>query len=154
MVRCQQKIQHEDNEGNTEGATDHRPLPTGHRFEKAVTLAASLIAHFGSEGAQVRLITSRDDSGFGSGLGQRLRVLRILAGVEQTATTTSDDVTDRIPALIADERFKILITPAPRGSIPAHLWRNAHVIYFDDLDGLDDLNEQGVQGDLENDVSV
>ena len=76
----------EGNEGN-EGkeGTDHRPLTTAHRFEKAVTLAASLIAHFGSEGAQVRLITSREDSGFGSGHGQRLRVLRILAGVEQTA---------------------------------------------------------------------
>ncbi len=153
MGRWRKKIQQKETKV-TEG-TDHRPLTTdhytlttGHRFEKAVTLAASLIAHFGSEGAQVRLITSRDDSGFGSGLGQRLRILRILAGAEQTATTTSDDVTDRIPALIADERFKILITPAPRGSIPAHLWRNAHVIYFDDLDDLND------QGDLENDVSV
>ena len=137
----------EGNEGNEESKrpnTDHRPLATGHcapapdpRFETAVTLAASLIAHFGSEGAQVRLITSREDSGFGSGLGQRLRIFRILAGVEQTTTTTSDDLTDRIPALIADERFKILLTPAARGSIPAHLWRSAHVIYFDDLNFLE-----------------
>jgi uncharacterized protein (DUF58 family) len=124
-------------EGDRTPDADHRPPATGHSFERAVTLAASLIAHFGSEGAQVRLITSREDSGFGAGLGQRLRIFRILAGVEQTATTTSDDVTERIPALIADERFKILITPAPRGSIPAHLWRSAHVIYFDDLDYLD-----------------
>ncbi len=124
-------------EAEENSTSDPRPPDPGPRFEKAVTLAASLIAHFGAEGAQVRLITSREDSGFGSGLGHRLRIFRILAGVEQTTTTTSDELTDRIPALIADERFKILITPATRGSIPAHLWRSAHVIYFDDLDYLE-----------------
>ena len=103
------------------------------QFERAVTLAASLISHFGAEGAEVRLITAKEDSSFGSGQSHQLDLLRILAGAQQTVVMEGEDITERIPALVADERFKILITPAERGSLPAHLWRTAHVIYFDDM---------------------
>jgi hypothetical protein len=40
---------------------------------------------------------------------------------------------ERMPALAGDDEFKILITPAARGTIPASVWRAAHVVYFDDL---------------------
>jgi hypothetical protein len=38
-----------------------------------------------------------------------------------------------MPLLGDDRRFKVLITSAPKGSIPAHVWRSAHVVFMDDL---------------------
>lgn len=40
---------------------------------------------------------------------------------------------DEVPVLRDDRRFKVLITSARKGSIPAHVWRSAHVVFMDDL---------------------
>jgi uncharacterized protein (DUF58 family) len=40
---------------------------------------------------------------------------------------------DEVPMLGDDRRFKVLITSAAKGSIPAHVWRSAHVVFMDDL---------------------
>jgi uncharacterized protein (DUF58 family) len=131
------------------------------RYERAITLAASLITHFITEGAEVRLVVGREDVGFGSDNEHRYAMLRQLALLPQivggqtsqssekkTDTKTQNgngsasshdgeaaawSLVERMPALAADDQFKILITPAARGSIPARIWRSAHVVYFDDL---------------------
>ncbi len=131
------------------------------KFESAVTLAASLVTHFIAEGAEVRLVVGNEDLGFGRDEQHRYAMLRCLARISEArvlppdhnnATTSKvaprDDETpnetpnneatswsliDRMPALGADDQFKILITPSPRGSIPASIWRAAHVVYFDEL---------------------
>ena len=38
-----------------------------------------------------------------------------------------------VPVLRDDRRFKVLITSARKGTIPAHIWRSAHVVFMDDL---------------------
>jgi uncharacterized protein (DUF58 family) len=124
------------------------------KFERAVTLAASLITHFITEGAEVRLIIGREDFGFGSDNDHRYGLLRALARLEpvyngkeskspskaaegiaelHSGEAAAWNLVERMPALAADDQFKILITPAARGSIPAKIWRSAHVVYFDDL---------------------
>jgi len=40
---------------------------------------------------------------------------------------------DDVPVLRDDRRFKVLITPAKKGTIPGHVWRSAHVVFMDDL---------------------
>lgn len=40
---------------------------------------------------------------------------------------------DEMPVLRDDRRFKVLITSAAKGTIPAHVWRSAHVVFMDDL---------------------
>jgi uncharacterized protein (DUF58 family) len=40
---------------------------------------------------------------------------------------------DTIPLLADERRFKVLITSAPKGSIPASVWRSTHVVYLEDL---------------------
>jgi uncharacterized protein (DUF58 family) len=40
---------------------------------------------------------------------------------------------DEVPVLGDDRRFKVLITSAAKGTIPAHVWRSAHVVFMDDL---------------------
>jgi uncharacterized protein (DUF58 family) len=144
-------------------APDGQPDAAGFaaRFERAITLAASLITHFIAEGAEVRLVTGRDDLGFGSDNPHRYAMLRQLALLEPAVNEQEHQrqaeqhngasgsgngadgshpgeaaawgLVERMPALAADDKFKILITPAARGSIPATIWRSSHVVYFDDL---------------------
>jgi uncharacterized protein (DUF58 family) len=40
---------------------------------------------------------------------------------------------DEVPILANERRFKVLITSAAKGTIPAHIWRSAHVVFMDDL---------------------
>jgi uncharacterized protein (DUF58 family) len=40
---------------------------------------------------------------------------------------------DKVPILMNERRFKVLITSAPKGSIPAGIWRSAHVMYLEDM---------------------
>jgi uncharacterized protein (DUF58 family) len=54
------------------------------------------------------------------------------------AANKSDDgvawrLLDEVPMLGDDRRFKVLITSAAKGTIPAHVWRSAHVVFMDDL---------------------
>lgn len=40
---------------------------------------------------------------------------------------------DEMPVLRDERRFKVLITSSVKGTIPAHVWRSAHVVFMDDL---------------------
>ena len=115
------------------------------QFERAVTFAASLLTHFLDEGAEIRLLMGDYDSGFGRENEHRYTMLKQLARVTlpipaeaeknaspEPAVPVLTSLTERMPALDEDE-YKILITPSARGSIPANIWRRAHVVYFDDL---------------------
>ena len=109
------------------------------KFECAVTLTASLITHFIAEGAEVRLLLGAEDVGFGGTQAHAYKLLGRLARLSLSENSDGSSAAEpmslvqRMPALDADDQFKILITHAPRGTIPARVWRAAHVIYFDDL---------------------
>lgn len=134
------------------GRTDAPEEATKFReqFERAVIFAASLITHFIREGAEVRLIIGPDDAGFGNDHEHRYALLDRLARLaprtpqekppvlaaetkDEQLSAASWNLLERMPALEGDDEFKILITPAPRGTIPASVWRSSHVVYFDDL---------------------
>ncbi len=40
---------------------------------------------------------------------------------------------DEVPVLANERRFKILITSAAKRTIPANIWRSAHVVFMEDL---------------------
>jgi uncharacterized protein (DUF58 family) len=50
-----------------------------------------------------------------------------------TAGGISWRLLDQLPVLADDRRFKVLITSAAKGTIPASIWRSAHVVFMDDL---------------------
>lgn len=58
---------------------------------------------------------------------------------DQAQTNTETDVTpawrllDEMPSLADERRFKVLITSAAKGTIPANVWRSAHVVFMEDL---------------------
>ena len=122
----------EDSKKEDAANSEQRASP----FEKAVTLAASLLTHFLDEGADVRLMLSDYDSKFGRDNDHRYAMLKQLARITPITAENPEDaptnLLQRLPAL-ADDEFKILLTSALRGSIPANIWRSSHVVYFDDL---------------------
>lgn len=103
-------------------------------FERGVTLAASLVKHFIDERAEVRLIVGADSGRFGSGLEHLYDCLRRLA-LADPETSQHAFVNHVIELEEGHESsaagdFGILVTAATPGSIPAHVWRNSHVIYL------------------------
>lgn len=103
------------------------------RFERAVTLAASLAAHFIAERAEVRLTEADSDSRYGVGREHLYATLRRLAlAAPRPAgpdSTRRRDFWRRIEPK-ASGGYVILITTAARGTIPAELWRKSHVIHL------------------------
>ncbi len=55
------------------------------------------------------------------------------ATVPRPAGQISWRLLDELPVLGDERRFKVLITSAAKGTIPAHIWRSAHVVFMDDL---------------------
>jgi uncharacterized protein (DUF58 family) len=103
------------------------------RFERAVTLAASLVAHFIDERAEVRLTDGEEGSRYGVGREHLYASLRRLGLVSPRRATTDAperrDFWQRIEPATPAAGYVILITTAPRGTIPAELWRKSHVIH-------------------------
>jgi uncharacterized protein (DUF58 family) len=106
------------------------------RFERGVTLAASLAAHFIEERAEVRLLLGDEGGRYGAGQDHLYDCLRRLALVTQRQETTHGDGRrdaydwdDMGIHLTSDGNFAIILTAAAPGSIPAHVWRSSHVIY-------------------------
>jgi uncharacterized protein (DUF58 family) len=108
------------------------------RFECGVIRAASLIAHFIEERAEVRLVLGDEAGRYGVGQEHLYDCLRRLALVEPRRTGTNDDdaTTDAFTwdemdlHLTADGNYAIILTTAAPGSIPANIWRTSHVIYL------------------------
>jgi len=109
---------------------------TAERFERGVTVAASLVAHFIEERAEVRLTLGEEGGRYGVGrehLYDSLRRLALAAPCEpRPAEEPRADFWKRITGSAGETRagYCILLTAAAPGTIPSHLWRKAHVIYL------------------------
>jgi len=104
------------------------------RFERAVTQAASLVTHFVEERAEVRLTQGDGESRYGVGREHLYDSLRRLALVEprpvEPDSLARREFWQRAEPPNAEAGYVILITTAPRGTIPAELWRKSHVIHL------------------------
>jgi uncharacterized protein (DUF58 family) len=112
---------------------DERDADALARFERSVTLAASLVAHFIAERAEVSLTDGDEEARYGVGREHLYSSLRRLALVAPRAAGTDAQTREHFLQRIASgqtaDGYIILITTAPRGTIPAGLWRKSHVIY-------------------------
>jgi uncharacterized protein (DUF58 family) len=104
------------------------------RFERAVTQAASLVTHFVEERAEVRLTDGGGESRYGAGREHLYDCLRRLALVEPRPAE-ADSLARRefwqgAEPPTAEPGYVILVTTAPRGTIPADLWRKSHVVHL------------------------
>jgi uncharacterized protein (DUF58 family) len=106
------------------------------RFERGVMVAASLVAHFIDERAEVQLVIGSEQGRYGVGPEQLYNCLRRLAlampeagvSLEQAAYPSTWEINASSPP--GDSNYVILLTTAAPGSIPANIWRTSHVIYL------------------------
>ncbi len=106
------------------------------RFEHGVTVAASLVAHFIEERAEVRLVLGAEAGRYGSNTEHLYECLKRLALVEPLRAPDNDDrqaaapVEPDLSRVASDGNYAILLTTAAPGSIPSNIWRTSHVIYL------------------------
>ncbi len=115
-------------------------------FEKAVSLAASIAAHFLEEGAGIEFLTPTEYVPRGIGIDHLYRILRSLAVVRcktflpalssgpwDCESFTGIEDAQALRQILSDKVFKIIITSMPKGKFPSAIWRSSHVIFFDEL---------------------
>lgn len=106
------------------------------RFERGVTLAASLVKHFIDERAEVRLALGDEPGLYGVGPEHLYDCLRRLALVAPRLEYAGTNEEERSPsqygadATATHSTYVILLTTATPGSIPSSVWRTSHVIYL------------------------
>lgn len=115
------------------------------KFERAVTLAASIAAHFLRGGAGIEFMTAHEYVPRGIGSNHLFRILRILAVVqyelvprsssELWASADFSGAAERqeVEQILSDKVFKIILTSRPKRSFPSAVWRSSHVVFFDEL---------------------
>lgn len=109
------------------------------RFERAVEMAASLARHFIREGSDVELVTPHGRVAAARGMGHLYKILGALAVLQPEGASdgapnqVSWGLLDTLPGIGDEERFKVVFTSAPRGTIPTAVWRSAHVVYIEEL---------------------
>ena len=101
------------------------------RFERGVVQTASLLNHFITERAEVRLVLGPDIGIYGEGLKHLYASLRRLAVITpQKKFTGRQFLSDESEAEDAVfQEYAIVLTTANPGSIPSKIWRASHVIY-------------------------
>jgi uncharacterized protein (DUF58 family) len=115
------------------------------RFEKAVSLAASISAHFLGEGAGIEFLTPYEYVPRGTGVYHLYRILRSLAvvryelqssgcsGLWELANFSAAHEDQALRQILSDKVFKIIITSQSRGSLPSAIWRSSHVVFYDEI---------------------
>ena len=115
------------------------------QFEKAVSLAASIAAHFIEEGAGMEFLTPGEYVPRGTGIHHLYRILRCLAtvrchehgaepaGLWDRLSFSAIQDGQALQEVLSDKVFKIILTSRPRGSFPSAIWRSSHVVFFDEL---------------------
>jgi uncharacterized protein (DUF58 family) len=101
------------------------------RFERGVTLAASLVAHFIEERAEVQLTVGDETGAYGTGREHLYASLRRLA-LARSHTDKEAAPADYLNKVAAapGAHHVILLTAAEPGTIPGNLWRRARVFYL------------------------
>jgi uncharacterized protein (DUF58 family) len=101
------------------------------RFERAITLAASLTSHLIKEGAELRLLAAESETGFGVGRAHSYKLFNHLARVAPITDADGSDKRNQIWQ--ADDHLKIVIASAARDPLTNHPMHLMRVIHFEEL---------------------
>jgi uncharacterized protein (DUF58 family) len=101
------------------------------RFERAVTLCASIAWHFYERNAQLQFRSAALETTLTAAEENIFTILKHLA---LAAPLPADPDHILLSDLAASPGlFKVIVTSQPRGTIPANLWHSSYVVFLDDL---------------------
>jgi uncharacterized protein (DUF58 family) len=101
------------------------------RFERAVTLCASIAWHFYERNAQLQFRSAALETTLTAAAENIFTILKHLA---LAAPLPADPDHALLSDLAASPGlFKVIVTSQPRGTIPANLWHSSYVVFLDDL---------------------
>jgi uncharacterized protein (DUF58 family) len=101
------------------------------RFERAVTLCASVAWHFFERNAQLQFRSAGLETSLATAEENIFAILRHLALAQPLAPDPKHELLNDLAA--SPGLFKVIVTSQPRGSIPATLWHSSYVVFLDDL---------------------
>lgn len=115
-------------------------------FERGVSLAAGIAAHFLKAGAGMEFMTPFEFAPWAAGVDQLYRILRVLATVRCEAAPEGAllefagdacfpvlQQNRGLSKVFSDKTYKIILTSRPRGSFSSEVWRSSHVVFFEEL---------------------
>jgi uncharacterized protein (DUF58 family) len=104
---------------------------TSERFERAVTLCASIAWHFFESNAQLQFRSAGLETPLATAEENIFAILRHLALAQSLPPDPHHELLSDLAA--SPGLFKVIVTSQPRGSIPATLWHSSYVVFLDDL---------------------
>jgi uncharacterized protein (DUF58 family) len=112
-------------------AADAAPSAAGsERFERAVTLCASIAWHFFERNAQLQFRSSTLETSLATAEENIFAILRHLALAQPLPPDPRHELLSDLAA--SPDLFKVIVTSQRRGSIPATLWHSSYVVFLDD----------------------
>jgi uncharacterized protein (DUF58 family) len=107
------------------------PAEREERFERAISLAASIAWHFHEINAVMQFRTDRNATPMASAGEIIYDVLRELAFLQPDESTVGGAFVDELAG--ETDVFKIILTSRSQGSIPSALWSSSYFIFIDSL---------------------
>ncbi len=111
--------------------SDEAPRAAADRFERAVTLCASIAWHFFERNAQLQFRSAGMETPLAPAEQTIFAILRHLAMAQPLPADADYVLLTNLAA--SPELFKIIVTSQPRGSIPASLWHTSYVVFLEEL---------------------
>lgn len=115
--------------GTALGNADTTAAPITERFERAVSLAASIAWHFYEIGSVIQFRTERFSTAMAPASEIIYAALSELARVQPDASTAGGVFLDDL--VREHEIFKIILTRRPQHSIPTALWSSSYIVFID-----------------------
>jgi uncharacterized protein (DUF58 family) len=113
------------------GPRASRSANASERFERAVTLCASIAWHFFERNAQLQFRSAGLETALAPAEKNIFAILRHLALAQPLPLDPQHELLSDLAA--SSDLFKVIVTSQPRGSIPATLWHSSYVVFLEDL---------------------
>jgi uncharacterized protein (DUF58 family) len=101
------------------------------RFERAVTLCATIAWHFFERNAQLQFRSAGAETSLAPAEENIFGILRHLALAQALPPDPQHTLLADLAA--SPDLFKVIVTGQPRGSIPETLWHSSYVVFLEDL---------------------
>jgi uncharacterized protein (DUF58 family) len=106
---------------------------TSERFERSVTICASLAWHFYENNSLLQFRSAGVETPLAPADELIFAILKHLAIAQPLPPDPGQSLMADLAA--SPELFKIIVTSQPHGSVPASVWSSSYVVFLDDPAG-------------------